>query len=295
MLSVDAGTDGLPVIIAKLEGVAVYLDNWAIIELANGDAKRRESFVTALKACGSLLFSFTNSIELGEAEGEPANRIRSFLDEIGAHWIPIELNPWTVMDREVAGQTEPTPCISMLFIETFVKNRMYEQSPEGSKIVDLSPDNFFKLTSVMKWANAKKEETRKGTDEIDETLIKRVADDYAQYEKDPSYLDTAIPNEGYSKQAPTRFALLQLLRLLVAESKKFTLKKGDGRDLCHAALGAAYGSLAALDKHWKRRVEALPTPNGLARIYSRNELEQLVDDLEGAAKEQTEARRGSTG
>ena len=229
MLSVDAGTDGLPVIIAKLEGVAVYLDNWAIIELANGDAKLRERFVTALKACGSLLFSFTNSIELGEAEGEPANRVRTFLDEIGAHWIPIELNPWTVMDREVGSQTQPTPCISMLFIEAFVKDRMYEQSPEGSRVVDLSPESFFKLTSVMKWANAKKEGTRKGTDEIDQALIKRVADDYVRYGKDPWHLDNAIPNERYSKEMPTRFALLQLLRLLVGESKQFTLKKGDGQ------------------------------------------------------------------
>jgi hypothetical protein len=285
MMSVEANTDGLPVIVAKLEGVAVYLDNWAIIELANADAKRRERFVNALKSCGSLLFSFTNSIELGEAEGEPAERVRTFLDEIGANWIAIELNPWTVMDREIAGQTNLAPCISTLFMETFVKDRMYEQSPEGSKVVDLSPDNFFKLTSVMKWANAKKEETRTSTKEIDEALIRRVADEHGQHEKDPSHLDRALPNEPYSKNMPTRFALLQLLRLLVTEAKKFTLKKGDGRDLCHAALGAAYGSVAALDKHWKRRVEALPHPNGLAHIYSRNELDQLVDDLENAAQD----------
>ena len=100
MMYVEASTDGLPVTVAKLEGVAVYLDNWAIIELANGGVKRRERFVKALKSCGSLLFSFTNSIELGEAEGEPAERVRTFLDAIGANWIPIELNPWTVMDRD---------------------------------------------------------------------------------------------------------------------------------------------------------------------------------------------------
>ena len=58
------------------------------------------------------------------------------------------------------------------------------------------------------------------------------------------------------------------------------------------AIGAAYGSIAALDKQWKRRVEALPKPNGLARIYSPNELDQLVTDLETAAK-QAEARRAS--
>ena len=122
MLSILAGDDGLPQVVAQLSGVAVYLDNWAIIELANGDPKRRERFVAALKSCGSLLFSFTNSIELGEAEGKPAERVRAFLDEIGAHWIPLELNPWTVAKREAAGKTEPTPCISFVFVEAFFKD-----------------------------------------------------------------------------------------------------------------------------------------------------------------------------
>jgi hypothetical protein len=284
MLSIDAGSDGLPQVVAKLSGVAVYLDNWAIIELANGDAKRRARFVAALKACGSLLFSFTNSIELGEAEGEPAERIRVFLDEIGAHWIPLELNPWTVAKREVAGRTEPTPCISTVFIEAFFKDRLYELSPGGSKIVDLSADNFFKMSSAMKWANGQKEQTRASTKEIDDTLISRVASDYAEFKKDPSTLDKTVPPVEYGTTTPARFALLNLLRQLVSDSKQFTLKKGDGRDLCHAVLGSAYGSLAALDKHWKRRVEALPKPNGLARVYSANELERLVADLEKAAE-----------
>lgn len=80
MLSIEASAEGLPQVVARLIGVPVYLDNWAIIELANGAANRRERFVTGLKSCGSLLFSFTNSIELGEAEGEPAERVRVFLD-----------------------------------------------------------------------------------------------------------------------------------------------------------------------------------------------------------------------
>ena len=67
------------------------------------------------------------------------------------------------------------------------------------------------------------------------------------------------------------------------EAKSYRLKNGDGRDFCHSVVGAAYGSLAALDKHWKRRVEALPKPNGLAKIYYEPELGQLVNDLEGYA------------
>ena len=193
MLSIHAGNEGLPQVVAQLSGVAVYLDNWAIIELANGDPKRRERFVTALKSCGSLLFSFTNSIELGEAEGEPAKRVRAFLDEIGAHWIPLELNPWTVAKREPAGQTDPTPCISMVFIEAFFKNRLYELSPEGSKVVDLSAEHFFKMSSAMKWANDQKEGTRASAKEIDDTLINRVAADYIEDKKDPSILDKTTP------------------------------------------------------------------------------------------------------
>jgi hypothetical protein len=285
MLSIESSSDGLPQVTAQLSGVAVYLDNWAIIELANGDAGRRKRFVDALKACGSLLFSFTNSIELGEAERGPAEQVREFLDEIGAHWIPLELNPWTVAEREVAGQKEPTPCISPVFIEAYVKGRLYELSPEGSKVVDLSAENFFKLSSVMKWANKHKEETRKSAVEIDHTLIKRIAEGHADYEKDRASLDRTTPEVPYTKETPARFALLNLLRQLVIDSKKFALKKGDGRDLCHAAIGAAYGSIAALDKHWKRRVEALPQPNGLARIYYGAELDEMVAALETAAKE----------
>ncbi|HEY6359421.1 MAG TPA: hypothetical protein VIX35_14365, partial [Vicinamibacterales bacterium] len=55
---------------------------------------------------------------------------------------------------------------------------------------------------------------------------------------------------------------------------------GDFMDFCHAAVGASYGSFVALDKHWKRRVETLPRPHGLARIYGPNELDRLVAEFE---------------
>lgn len=86
----------------------------------------------------------------------------------------------------------------------------------------------------------------------------------------------------YSADAPATFTLNNLCRLLVKESKVYHLKTGDGRDFCHAAVGAADGSVAALDKHWKRRIEALPVPNKLARVYYATELDQLVHDLHEA-------------
>jgi hypothetical protein len=57
---------------------------------------------------------------------------------------------------------------------------------------------------------------------------------------------------------------------------------GDGADFCHAIMGPAFANFATLDRHWKRRILALPKPNGLARIYYARELDQLTEDIEAA-------------
>jgi hypothetical protein len=45
-------------------------------------------------------------------------------------------------------------------------------------------------------------------------------------------------------------------------------------------LGSAFANFATLDKHWKRRVEHLPKPNPLARIYYEREIEEMITDIE---------------
>jgi hypothetical protein len=45
-------------------------------------------------------------------------------------------------------------------------------------------------------------------------------------------------------------------------------------------LAASYSRFATLDKHWKRRIELLPTPNSLASVYYEPELERFVADVE---------------
>ena len=88
---------------------------------------------------------------------------------------------------------------------------------------------------------------------------------------------------------PATFVSTHLQRMLVTESKAFQFKDGDGPDFCHAVLGAAYGSIATLDKQWKRRIENLPKPNHLAKMYYRPELDQLVAVLELLGTSHSEA------
>ena len=75
------------------------------------------------------------------------------------------------------------------------------------------------------------------------------------------------------------------MRILIAEAKSHQIVKNDGVDFGQAVVAPCITRLATLDKHWKRRVEKLPQPNQLARIYCENEIGALVDDLEKQVEE----------
>ena len=110
-----------------------------------------------------------------------------------------------------------------------------------------------------------------------------------RYEKNVDSLDMEFPPIPYDRQRPASFALAHLIRNLVSDAKAYQFKKGDGADLCHAVLGAAYGSVATLDKQWKRRVECLPKPNELARIFYKPEVDELVGTLEAPSRRRAPA------
>jgi hypothetical protein len=99
-----------------------------------------------------------------------------------------------------------------------------------------------------------------------------------------------VPEISESPVFPFNWAVIDFAkgdpsrRRRFVESKAYQVKKGDGLDFCHAVMGSAFASVATLDKHWKRRVEGLPKPNGLARIYSGTELGQMVTDIEWVLK-----------
>lgn len=113
-----------------------------------------------------------------------------------------------------------------------------------------------------------------------------------EYEKDAISLDRELPPIPFDTRRPATFVLIHLLRTLVVEAKAFQFKDNDGLDFCHAVLAASYGSVATLDTQWKRRVENLPKPNRLARIFYRPEVDELVD-LMDALVASAEAPAGS--
>jgi hypothetical protein len=104
--------DGAPITFnASLHGLAVYLDNFALVSLSKGDTQRSRRFVNALKSKGDLLFSVSNVVDLSGPRGRSLDLIRNLLDEIGPHWIPVELDPFEVVKRELNGVSPTMACL----------------------------------------------------------------------------------------------------------------------------------------------------------------------------------------
>ncbi len=279
MIRFTTTEDGHPFCEAELkERVGVYLDNDSLIELAKGQESRRQRFIGALRRGGTLLFSFTNAVEVAGPQGASARAVSAFLDSVGPYWVPLELNPWRVVEKEQAGAVERA-AVSEHFMRVYVKERIYNLSREG-KLIDLSAERFFRLGEVVELAHNDRDAIRQNARDIDQALRERLEQLRAEYESNPTSLDQILPPLAFDERRPATFVWVHLQRMLVLEAKAFQFKDNDGLDFCHAVLAAAYGSLATLDRHWKRRVEQLPKPNNVARMYYRPEVDDLVAVLE---------------
>jgi hypothetical protein len=281
----SSGIDGL-IFTASANGLRVYLDNWAVIELAKHDSPRRARFVAAICKGGDLLFSSTNAAELIGPKGQSFEAVKVFLDQLGPHWIPVELNPFKVKERERNGMGLES-CISKDFMTAYFRNRVARCTPGSGEIIDMS-DNFFKLSSVVDWV-AQDKSIRKKSEEFDD-LLKGIRERQVEYERNQSRAVQQV--RAFNPLTPATFACDNLIRTLIVESKAYSVEPGDGFDFCHAVIGSAFAHVATLDKNWKRRVENLPQPNGLARIYYRPELDTMVADIElQVERRESEERR----
>ncbi len=267
---------------AMARKVGVYLDNFAIIDIAKGDASRRERFLEAFWNGADLLFSTTNAAEItGPTSERSVNSIRSFLDAIGPNWVPIDgIGVVEVMNREAAGNGNKEACVCNWFLNQFFAGRNIQL--HGEQRLGMVDADFFKLSFVLDWLQRQREDNRGRLADFDKTLRLQLERFRQAFDRNKSGFHKLVPPPIFDRSKPATFAWQGLVRCLVLEARAFRFKPGDGADLCHATMGTAYSNFAALDKQWKRRVVSLPKPNGLARVYYQQELDQLVEDVVAA-------------
>lgn len=280
MISATSSLDGSALTLnATVSGLAIYLDNFAMIDFASRDRSRRQRFILALQSRGDLLFSVSNAVDLTGPQGKSLEAVRAFLDEVGPHWVPVELNPFEVAERERNGAPPSQSCLSERFMKDSFVALIREYSPNSGRVINLS-SNFFRLSVVLDWVVLQRESIRKGLVDLDEALVKRISGHRENFERDPRWLDREFPELPFNPSRPAAFTYVNLVRTLILDAKARRLKKGDGLDFCHAFMAGAFASIAALDKAWKRRVESFPKPNKAPRIYYGPELDKMVSDLE---------------
>ena len=280
MIRVTSTINGPPLTFnASVSGLAVYLDNFSLIDLAKGEPLRRKRFTDALRKSADLLFSVTNAAELAGPQGRSLDAVRALLDEIGPRWFPVELNTVEVVSRETSGASASESCVSQKFMKDYFTDRLSNFSPGTASVINLSKD-FFRLGPVLDWVGRQRDSIRKGMADLDSALINRITAYRAEFERSPSWLDQHFPALPFNPLMPATFTYVNLVRTIIVNARAYQLKDGDGADFCHAVMAGAFASLATLDKHWKRRIESLPKPNRLARIYDGPELDTMVTDIE---------------
>ena len=274
MLRATSSSNAPLEIIATVKGPAIYLDNHSFINLERNAVLRRR-FTAVLQHGADLLFSIANAIEATRAEGESSQSAKSFLNEIGAHWFPLEMLPNIAIAREQGGKVVPDSCIAEDFLKAFMNLHR-----SGSGEILILSDDFFRLGVLIDdWIKPHRESLASSLRKNDARLIESIIQLRRDCQRHPDSLDRAFPAIPFSASAPVTFTYVNLMRQLIL-NKGHNLKKGDGIDFCHAVMGAACASVMTLDKHWKPYMEMLPQPNQLARVYGASELESLIRDVE---------------
>ena len=95
----------------------IYLDHWALRYVSDDNFSRKRVGEVFQKK-GTLLFSWTNVLEVAANSGASLKAIQSFLSEIGEHWFPIEWNAFEVIRRE-KGSGRAT--ITHVLLQAFLK------------------------------------------------------------------------------------------------------------------------------------------------------------------------------
>jgi hypothetical protein len=165
-------------------------------------------------------------------------------------------------------------------MRAYFEERSAELLPNGGPVADLVSADFFRLGAVLNWVHENRDMVRGYGPKLDEALRRRLDQLRVEYDRDATALDRALPPAPFDDDHPVAFVLVHLQRLLVLERKAYQFKPNDGLDFSHAVMAAAYGSVVTLDKHWKRRIQSLPSADHLARVYYRPELDEVVSLLE---------------
>jgi hypothetical protein len=250
----------------------IYLDHWALRRLSE-DSTRRALFLAAFQRHGTLMFSLMNVAEIaGDPEETRSAQIRDFLEQVGAHWVPMTIDALRVMEAEDTGKTPDGahPCVSPAFLtDGHFFERITQGTPTLAHVVDLT-------------RGSNGTEIRVGTEADTARLHAHIQDWRDARKADKRALDKQLnarfPKKVFDPAKPMRYIYHGLARLTITDG--FTLDDNHMHDLYYACAAVRCAEMVTLDGHWTEQVRKLNLPADFVSVYSERELDQFLSDLE---------------
>src|SRR3989442_2239301 len=205
----------------------VYLDHCAIRGISSDPAKRahlRQTFETR----GSLMFSVMNMVEMARNSGESYANICDLLDELGPHCIPADLDPATVVDRELHGV--PPPAVFLVILEML------------GLLVRAMPPGQVEFGSALR-ALQDADYRERAPELLRHPEMLRDLELYRRRARSGEKM-LPLPKPKYS----LRLIEISLVRRLLKDSKN--MSDNDINDVFHAVVPLRYARVVVLDGAW---------------------------------------------
>jgi hypothetical protein len=244
----------------------IYMDNWALVRFS-ADPVLRTEFLGVFRDRGTLAVSLMSVAEIGAHRAQQRPELRSFLEAIGPRWVPLTIDPFSVMNTQEGSGSRQSACLSSAFLN----------DPHfSSKLLagDLSLVHIVDLTRGGSGALLKASSDR-STHDLCECI------NALRSHSDPQALEQAWPQMSFNAKASMRPIYNAFVRLSLKDSFKWTANHA--RDLYHAITSMGCADMTVLDPHWAnqaRKVQKLiGMPLDFVRVYSKHDLSRFLADL----------------
>jgi hypothetical protein len=246
MISVQVGAREVSILQSATPPV-VYLDQWALMDIAEGSHQRFTEVL--LRRGGTLALSVSHLVESAKLSSRQTRAgIEGLLASVCPHLCFIQLKAGRVVDKEdalLAGRSLAGPQFDNAFLEVFVLRGRTGRDYRG-----LNPVG---LLSELREVGPLGEQVGLIVQKLHATFDEDLARRREHYAGDAgARRRVRRPPKGPPRPFPTRFLFEELLNSLVRD--RMTMTTNDWMDFWHSVVPVSYCDFVLLDRRWHAKV-----------------------------------------
>jgi hypothetical protein len=251
-----------------------YLDNWAL-NLLSADRALGDRFTDLLNELGgTLTISIINILEIvGRSDEKRVSDILRFVDSVDG--VSIDIDPSRVVKREEKFRHieksvfQRSPCADLLLLRTLADVHNPLKPFKISEVIlelqkEMKDDRYVIQEDFERELFPRITKARN-----DRTVLSRVKN---RFKNKSERIKTEFPHTEHLLSRCVDF-------IVINESMKMPDK--EWRDVFHVLVPVAYCDFVLIDSRWIAFVRSTGLRNPeIAKVYSQNELEKFLNDLE---------------